>query len=93
MMEQWNRDGGTVKYPQGWTVEHLMVEQLVVEQWNRNGGTVEHLMVEQWNRDSRTVEHLMLEKWNRDSGKVKHLMEHGATVEHDIVDIVEQWNI
>ena len=34
MVEQWNRDGGTVKYPQGWTVEHLMVEQLVVEQWN-----------------------------------------------------------
>ena len=43
MVEQWNRDGGTVP--------HLMVEQ-----WNRDGGTVEHLevksgtiVVKRWN--------------------------------------------
>ena len=36
MVEQWNRDGGTVQH-------------LIVEQWNNHGGTVEHLLVEQWN--------------------------------------------
>ena len=43
MVEQWNRDGGTV--------ENLIVEQWNICQWNRrtsDGGTVEHLMLEQW---------------------------------------------
>ena len=41
MVEQWNRDGGTVE--KSCKVEHLMVKQ-----WNSgtsNGGIVEHLMV------------------------------------------------
>ena len=53
MVEQSNNHDGRVDYfnnskiSDGWTVEHLMVEQ-----WNRNGGTagggkVELLMVEQ----------------------------------------------
>ena len=51
MVEQCNKDGGTV--------EHLMVEQwniLWLNSGTSDGGTVEHLMVEQWNRDCGTVE-------------------------------------
>ena len=64
MVEQWNRDGGTVK--------HLIVEQSnikwwnsrteIVEQWNCDCGTVEHLKVEQ--RNGGTIEHLMVEKYS-----------------------------
>ena len=46
MVEQCNRDGGSVE--QRW--------------WNSgisDGGTVEHVTVEKWNRDGGTVEHLM----------------------------------
>ena len=61
MVEQWNRDGGTL--------EHLMVQQ-----WNSttsDTGTVQQLIVPQWNRGGRTVEHMMVEQWNRDGETVK----------------------
>ena len=98
MVEQWNRDGGTL--------EHLMVEQWKVWWCNSrisDGGTVEqrwwnskisdgeagdYMMVEQLNRDGRTVEHLIVEQWNIwwwNSGT-----SYGGTVEHLMV---EQWNI
>ena len=49
MVEQWNRDSGTV--------DHLTVKYL-----KNHGGKLEHLMVEQWNRDGGTVEHMMVEQ-------------------------------
>ena len=69
MVEQWNRDGGTVE--QRW--------------WNSkisDGVAGDYMMVEQLNRDGRTVEHLMVEQWNilwwnsgtSDGGRVEHLM-------------------
>ena len=45
MVEQWKRDGGTVK--KVWSTSGTMR----VEQWNR--GTI---MVKKWNRDGGTVE-------------------------------------
>ena len=80
MVEQSNNHDGRVDYfnnskiSDGWTVEHLMVEQ-----WNRDGGTAGGGKVEQWNfcwwnrkqrwlksetSDGGTVEHLMVEQWN-----------------------------
>ena len=50
MVEQANNHDGRVDYfnnseiSDGWTVEHLMVEQ-----WNRDGGTAGGGKVEQWN--------------------------------------------
>ena len=50
MVEQSNNHDGRVDYfndseiSDGWTVEHLMVEQ-----WNRDGGTAGGGKVEQWN--------------------------------------------
>ena len=50
MVEQWHNHDGRVDYfnnskiSDGWTVEHLMVEQ-----WNRDGGTAGGGKVEQWN--------------------------------------------
>ena len=60
MVEQCNRDGGTV--------ERLMVEHWnrgteIMGQQNRDGGTVDHLMVEQLNKHEGT-EYLMVEQWN-----------------------------
>ena len=49
MVEQWNNHDGRVDYfnnskiSDGWTVEHLMMEQ-----WNRDGGTAGGGKVEQW---------------------------------------------
>ena len=43
MVEQWNRDGGTVE--QIWWTGGTVI----VGQWNGDGGTVDYLMVEQWN--------------------------------------------
>ena len=58
MVEQWNRDLGTL--------EDLMVKQwkrrtIMVEQRWENGRTI---MVEKWN----------MEEWNRDGGTVEHLI-------------------
>ena len=49
MVEQWNRDGGTVE--QSWWNSGLSDAEatIVVEQWNRDRGTLEHLMVEKEN--------------------------------------------
>ena len=50
MVEQWNNHDGRVDYfnnskiSDGWTVEHLMVEQ-----WNSGTEMVEQLVVEKWN--------------------------------------------
>ena len=41
-MEEWIISCWNSKISDGWTVEHLMVEQ-----WNNQGGTDEYLMVEQ----------------------------------------------
>ena len=56
MVEQWDRDAGTVEHRMwnsrssyGGRVEHMMVEQWNMSQWNRGGETGEHLIVEQWN--------------------------------------------
>ena len=43
MVEEWNRDSGTVQ-ENSETVDHLTVEYL-----KNHGGKLEHLMVEQWN--------------------------------------------
>ena len=98
MVEQWNRDGGTL--------EHLMVEQWNIWWCNSrisDGGTVEqrwwnskisdgeagdYMMVEQLNRDGRTVEHLMVEQWN--SLWWNSRTSDGGTVGHVMV---EQWII
>ena len=90
MVEQWNRQCGTV--------DHLMVEQGNISWWSRGRydvrtvkqrwwnsdtfGTVDHLFVEQWNilwwnsgsSHGGTVEDMVLEQWNRDFGTVEHLM-------------------
>ena len=42
MVEQCNKDGGTVEQSR-WKSGVEMVEQ-----WNNQGGTAEYLMVEQW---------------------------------------------
>jgi len=51
MVEQWQREGGTVDY--------LMVEQL-----NNHGGTVEQRWWNTGASDRGKEEHLMVEKWN-----------------------------
>ena len=83
MVEQWNKDDGTVKYLMArqeiiwwWNSWTEMVEQWNIWWWNSGtsyGGTVEHLMVEQWN----------IWWWNSRTSD-------GGTVEHVMV---EQWII
>ena len=68
MVEQWNRDSGTVQKNSG-TVDHLTVEYL-----KNHGGKLEHLMVEQWNRDGGTVEQRWWNSGTYDGGTVEHVM-------------------
>ena len=85
MVEQWNNHDGRVDYfnnskiSDGWTVEHLMVEQ-----WNSGTEMVEQLVVEKWNRNGETVELLMVEQ---ETEMVKRKTSDGGT------EIVEKWNI
>ena len=56
MVEQCNRDGGTVEQRLWNSTTEL------VEQWNNQGGKAEYLMVEQKNDYDRRMEHLMVEQ-------------------------------
>ena len=74
MVEQWNRDGGTVEQL-WWNSGKDMVEQCnsgtvmvnsgteMVEQWNSYGGTLEK---RRWNSGT-----MMVEQWNRYSRTVE----------------------
>ena len=84
MVEQWNRQCGTV--------DHLMVEQGNISWWSSgrydvrtvkqrwwnsdtfDGGTVEHLMVEQRNRSGERVEQRWWNIRTPNGGTLEHLM-------------------